>query len=528
MKFFTISKLFLLLTLVQPALQAQSLVSLNGNLSFAPTNELQARTQNLSLFNPNSYPITIDEVDRFSFYGDKVFSVSDSQFTVMPGDTFNLSVSFLPEHNVQHTQALVFKSNSGFGHTVVDVSGQGTYSRSYYSTTQNKDQEALKNALDTRLAQGYIDLGYTGARDQMYASIDNNGGQVECVYTGRTATFNTRAGANSNSFNTEHTFPQGFFNSNVPMRSDIHHLFPTDVTANSRRGNDPFGMVSSASWSQGGSKSGGGKFEPRDSHKGAVARAMMYFVIRYQDYSNHFSGQENILRQWHDQFPPSVDERARNQAIYNLQNNRNPFVDYPQFIERISDIDGVASSLDSYGLYWSDNQIDLAFGPNLNRFYTFVFYNPGNQAMTIQNFSLSDPDLSFRNGNPGSIILNAGDSYALDINYLANKSYSATLDFEGSANVGMQSIPISSGINLGSDEIEESQPQFYPNPNRGELLVNDHHSITDLQLVDLTGRVFDLKPQAKIDLSSFKKGSYILRYRLGEWAQWRQDVIILQ
>lgn len=517
MKFSIISKVIFLVSLCHIAVQGQSLIAIDGDVNFPSTTELQASTETIRLYNPNSFPITVDAVDRFEIYGNRVFSASDSQFTVLPSDTFSLTVSFLPEHNVLHEQVLVFKSKSGFGHTKVGLNGQGSYSRSYYSTTENKSQEALKNALDSRLAQGYNDLGYSGARDQMYATIDNNNGQVECVYTGRTATFNTRAGANSNTFNCEHTFPQGFFNSNVPMRSDIHHLFPTDVSANSRRGNDPFGVVSSASWTMGGSKSGGGKFEPRDAQKGATARAMMYFVIRYQDYSSHFSGQESILRQWHQQFPPSAAEKARNAAIYNVQNNRNPFVDYPQFVERISDIDGTASANSITELYASDDTIKLASGSNLSRSYTFVLYNSGTESVSLGGFSLSDPNLSFANGNPGTLSLAAGQSLSLDINFMTNINYQTSLNYQVSGGIGLKSVPVISGPGLSVSDFDfEELPQFFPNPSKGLVHLQNYRAIKKLSLVDASGKEWSLEAQAILDLSHLPKGHYTFRIVLKE------------
>jgi hypothetical protein len=517
MKYFTINKFWSVSALLLGlgfGLSAQSLISLDGDLTFSSTDELQASTQTLRLYNPNSYPIQIVGVDRFSIYGDKVFSVSDSVFTVLPADTFSLNVSFLPEHNILHQQALVFISSSGFGHTAVGLTGQGTYSKSYYSLTENKSQEALKTALSSRLALGYNDLGYTGARDQMYASIDNNGGQVECVYTGRTATFNTRAGANTNSFNCEHTFPQGFFNSNVPMRSDIHHLFPTDVTANSRRGNDPFGVVSTASWSQGGSKSGGGKFEPRNVHKGAVARAMMYFVIRYQDYSNHFSGQESILRQWHEQYPPTAAERARNVAIFNLQNNRNPFVDYPQFIERISDIDGTAQATDTDALYHSDDTIFLAQGNSGLRTFHFVLYGSGSTTANATNFSLSDPNLSFKQGNPNSVSLDQGDYFDLEIEFETGQQYNAQLSYEVFGNTVV--VPIVSGPGLSLTEADISLADIYPNPSEGSVNIDHPELIKSLRLIDASGKEWVIEPHTRIDLSFMPKGLYTWRVELKE------------
>ena len=84
---------------------------------------------------------------------------------------------------------------------------------------------------------------YNEARDAMYGSIDNKNGNVVCVYTGLTVTANTRGGAFDSGINTEHTWPQGFFDREEPMRGDIHHLFPTRVEANSARSSYPFDEI---------------------------------------------------------------------------------------------------------------------------------------------------------------------------------------------------------------------------------------------------------------------------------------------
>lgn len=494
--------------------EAQALIARQSSLNFPATNELQTNSETVILVNQSAYPISIDSVARFNYYGNKVFRALDSNFVILGGDSITVSVEFAPEHNMLHNQALVFKSASGFGHFPISLSGQGTFSKSYYSTTENKEEEALKTALSTKLAAGYNSLGYTSARDNMYASLDNNGGQVSCVYTGRTATFNTRSGANNNSFNCEHTFPQGFFNSNEPMRSDIHHLFSTDVTANSRRGNDPFGVVSSSSWSQGGSKSGGGKFEPRDAQKGATARAMMYFVIRYQDYANHFAGQEAILRTWHDNFPPTAGEIARNNGIFALQNNRNPFIDYPQIIERISDINATSTATANYSAYYSDDTIMLAQGAGSFN-YSFVIYNRGNEDMTFRNFQLSDPNLNFANGNPGAITLSPGDHAQIMIAFDGSLSYSATLQFiEEGQGSQPKTVHIQSGPQLSLMQAQAQRVAFYPNPSNGKVQVQGYAYLKQISLIDAWGRNWPITLDRELDLRFLPTGIYFIRYQL--------------
>jgi endonuclease I len=353
-------KLLTILVTLPLLVNAQIISTQPSSLNFGNVMVGQKDSLQLTLTNNGSQSVSVTNIKNYLIYGDYPFSVSQTALTLSAGGSQSIWVYFEPEHNILNNSELIILHNASSGARAVDVRGQGVFPIGYYSSTQNLEEESLKTALQNRLAQGYNQRSYNQARDFMYATIDNNNGQVECAYTGRTATFNSRSGANSNSFNCEHTFPQGFFNSSLPERSDIHHLFPTDVNANSQRGNLPFGVVSgSGTWSQGGSKKGGGVFEPRNAQKGKTARAMMYFVIRYQDYSGHFGPQETLLRNWHNAYPPSASERQRNTDIFNVQNNRNPFVDYPQLEERITNFVSFSTKQLQFGLDITQTSINF-------------------------------------------------------------------------------------------------------------------------------------------------------------------------
>ncbi len=167
-------------------------------------------------------------------------------------------------------------------------------------------------------------------------------------------------------YNREHSFPKSWFGGKIePMNSDIHHIFATDGYVNSKRSNFPFGEVASASYtSSNGSKLGsaatslnysGTVFEPIDQFKGDFARAYFYMATRYEDvistwqnnteYSDAvLNGSANqvfepwvvaMLKRWHEADPVDAIERARNQAAYEFQGNRNPFVDHPEFVQQI-------------------------------------------------------------------------------------------------------------------------------------------------------------------------------------------------
>ncbi len=506
------------------SLDAQNLAVVDDTLSFPTTTELTASTLPLKVYNSNFSPMQVVDIDFFKIYGDAPFTLSDTAFTVQPGDTHTVQISFLPEHNIMHEMALVVKTNSGFGHIPVVLMGQGTYSKTYYSTSENKSEAALKTALKARIGQGYNSLGYNTARDNMFMTIDNQmtNGQMasvntlECIYTGTVITgYSSRSAAQSGNpqFNTEHTYPQGMFNSNEPMKSDIHHLYPTTNSSNSQRGNDPFGVVSNASWNQGGSKSGGGKFEPRDVQKGATARSMMYFVLRYQDYNSFFQGQESVLRSWHNQFPPTAIDERRNDDIAAVQGNRNPFTDYPQFAERITSLVTNAAPTAVKSLYVSDDTIKLAQGAGTYN-YSYVVYNDGNQPLNLTNFSLNDPGLNFVGGNPGALVLAPQTERAIEISFTSAISYPSSLNYDVDVS-GTTSIttPIVAGRSIGLSELDNVVLSIYPNPTSGLLNLSlGSEEVEKVWVSNITGVVKEVKltENSQVDLRNEPAGFYLI------------------
>ncbi len=199
-----------------------------------------------------------------------------------------------------------------------------------------KDDDELMVAI--RDAHRHSQFSYDDARDHLFETVDQDGGFVECVYTGERVMTTERPSATL--MNVEHTWPQSQGASTLPAQSDMHHLYPTIPSVNTRRSNHPFCVVTSASWEGGGSKygqdaSGTTCFEPRDSHKGNVARSMFYFSVIYNYPID--AEQEAVFRHWHEVVDPVDDvERERNQRIANIQISRNPFIDYPVLVERIS------------------------------------------------------------------------------------------------------------------------------------------------------------------------------------------------
>ena len=130
------------------------------------------------------------------------------------------------------------------------------------------------------------------------------------------------------------------------------------------RGNHPFGEVRNPTYtSKNGGKLGpnatngysGTAFEPVDEYKGDFARSYFYMVTRYESQVGNWksdmleSGNKtrafkpwavDLLLKWHKQDPVSEKEIKRNDAVYAKQHNRNPFIDYPELVEKIWGNDG--------------------------------------------------------------------------------------------------------------------------------------------------------------------------------------------
>jgi hypothetical protein len=207
-------------------------------------------------------------------------------------------------------------------------------------------------SLQEKIRQSYSPtrtIGYGAARDKMFGDIDNQNGKVIDIYGGRVITLDDgndpSQAAGSQGFNTEHSWPQSKGAGQEPQRSDLHHLFPSDAKINGERGNKVFAEIpddKTKKWLKGDisqtnkptasinefSESTNSLFEPRESVKGDLARAVFYFytIHKSQADDSYFAEQKQTLCNWNKLDPPSSTEIARSNSIAALQGNENPFV----------------------------------------------------------------------------------------------------------------------------------------------------------------------------------------------------------
>lgn len=142
-------------------------------------------------------------------------------------------------------------------------------------------------------------------------------------------------------YNCEHVVPQSWFAKKEPMRGDLHHLFACEARCNSFRSNTPyfdFPEFQEAVRDECGKSEEQG-FEPF-AGKGAVARATLYFLLRYpgqiDDSVKEYTESDLVtLLDWHRRYLVDDYERHRNAAIFEKQGNRNPLIDHPDWAGRI-------------------------------------------------------------------------------------------------------------------------------------------------------------------------------------------------
>jgi len=255
--------------------------------------------------------------------------------------------------------------------------GSGTY----YEAADGKKGAALKTAL-CGIIYNRTERTYGDLWEDFRTTDVRSDGKVWDMYSGiSNFTFgddqDKGSGKNEGEFyNREHSWPNSWFGGKVqPMYTDLHHLYPTDKVVNNKRSNHPFGETNGESYKSANSFSKLGKctyagygatvFEPNDEYKGDFARTYFYMVTCYEEkivdwYKNYgvngsnaetknavmatldgqaypgFSAwQLEMLMKWAKNDPVSKKETDRNNAVYGIQKNRNPFIDYPGLEEYI-------------------------------------------------------------------------------------------------------------------------------------------------------------------------------------------------
>lgn len=274
-----------------------------------------------------------------------------------------LQLIFIPLHSI-YSKSYMYRLGillTTIG-VLIAMNAMAEMPRDYYpDNLEGRNKGALKSELHKLIKEHErISYGRNGTWVVFRDSDVRPDGSIWDMYSDIVRYF--PASGSHREMNIEHSVPKSWWGDDYPYSMDasldLHHLVPSDATANSKKSNYPLGEVyGTPSYDNGvvrvGQATGGysfNVFEPADEYKGDFARMYMYIVTCYQDYTwrslatsmfvtgsyptlNSY-GQELLLR-WHREDPVSRKEIDRNNAVYLHQHNRNPFIDYPNLAEYI-------------------------------------------------------------------------------------------------------------------------------------------------------------------------------------------------
>ena len=246
---------------------------------------------------------------------------------------------------------------------VTSLIASATIPAGYYSSLDGKSGQALKDAIHN-LALQHTTLSY-GSLWIYFTQTDcqpDNRSKVWDMYSNKTYYF-TGGSSGVYGMHKEHSLPKSWWGGYDETEgyagyTDINHLYPSNGDANMAKSNFPLGEVSRATFDNGVTKvgspktgQGGGSnsvFEPDDRYKGDFARTYFYMACAYQHYTWKYTYMLNnstwktfndwsieLLCRWARNDAVSDKEVDRNDAVQHCQNNRNPFIDFPELFEFI-------------------------------------------------------------------------------------------------------------------------------------------------------------------------------------------------
>lgn len=247
---------------------------------------------------------------------------------------------------------------------LISITLFATEPEGYYSSAENKANNTLRLALQS-IIKNHTVISYNNLYNVYLSSDIDSAGYIWDIYStcqfipGTDENHSGAASSVCESYNREHTVPKSWFNEQSPMVSDAFHIYPTDTKVNSQRGNYPYGECSNGI-SLGGHALGklgtstfsgytGTVFEPVDQYKGDLARTYFYMATCYAGKTlnigngsvvftsdaNLTNYADSLFMKWTREDAVSQKEITRNDSIYKVQGNRNPFIDHPELAEYI-------------------------------------------------------------------------------------------------------------------------------------------------------------------------------------------------
>jgi endonuclease I len=297
----------------------------------------------------------------------------------------------------------------------------------YYNSTTGLTGTSLKMALHN-IIKGHTSITYAALWTSFDSTDTKLNGEIWDIYSdvpGGTPPYVYHNPANkcgnynseADCFNREHSWPESWFNGVTGPYTDMFHIYPTDGWVNNKRSDFPYGEVSNPTYtSLNGGKLGPNTtagyvltvFEPINEYKGDLARGYFYMTTRYMGEDTAWSTSDAVNKsaiepwavclflKWHHQDIVSLKEINRNNAIYKIQNNRNPFIDHPEWADSIfscllTSINSVSAPQLKFSIFPnpSNEKVNIVFSQNISKASVHL-YNCVGQEMITQTIENSN------------------------------------------------------------------------------------------------------------------------------------------
>jgi len=310
------------------------------------------------------------------------------------------------------------RANIDYNYTVYAMNGFGNYVnykqtgkldgnqmsggekiQAYYNGITSSDPNLIENLtalINPHTPSSYF--MYKGLMMDNFEVRDTTGGDsyVVCCYSAERKVFSGAFDWTATGYSREHTFPHSWYATH-PANTvygqekveyiDYHNLYPINQQkANEPRSNLPLGEVVEVLYEylegkRGKDANGALVYEPTDKNKGNAARAKFYMVTAYNGPSGtgHFwslpsNQDQELLKNWHFTDLPDSYEIARNELIYSIQNNRNPYIDSVDF----------ACYVDFHSMTYNVDGCELGLSKDFIDHNLSIFPNPSNETVYVQ------------------------------------------------------------------------------------------------------------------------------------------------
>lgn len=421
----------------------------------------------------------------------------------------------------------------------------------YYNGTESLSGESLRSKLYL-IIKDHNSISY----NQLWSAYEDTDkrpdGKVWDVYSDCDFVFvvNQDGGSGGSSecqyFNREHSVPQSWFGGASPTYSDLFHVIPADKKVNNVRSSFPLGEVGNSTYtSRNGSKLGSSKnsgyngtvFEPIDDYKGDFARIYFYMATRYSNVCNSWgngtfssanSGLSNyaveLFLRWHNSDPVSEKEINRNNAVYSYQSNRNPFIDHPEFANKIWNPNYVESPMlyivsPQNGAIVNINEVEISFG--------------------VENFRLNiDGKVKYKLNNN---FIGYSIENPIIISGLANNQNTISLELVDNNNNSLNPVVIKE-ITISFNElsyvssISSNQPvEVFPNPAYDfiEINIEDLQDvITSVYVTDISGKIIfkedNYNENSKLYVGDKETGIYFISLKTLSEKVYSQRFVVIR